>query len=102
RGSQRFSAYVRGPGGATPIRRLFSEFAGPCFAFRTFPLRRSRAALHAGWLPTSGLYLDRRPLSVVEKLLRSGGRLTSSRRPTFDDRPFCYFGVTFRESSRDE
>jgi hypothetical protein len=32
--------------------------------------------LHAGWLLASGLYLDGGPISAIEKLLRSGGRLT--------------------------
>ena len=29
---------VLGPAGAAPIRRLFSELSGACFAFRTLPL----------------------------------------------------------------
>jgi hypothetical protein len=55
---------------------IFSEFAHPCLAFRALPLWRCPCALHAGGLPTSGLHLGRWALSVVEKLLRSRGRLT--------------------------
>src|SRR5258708_19871757 len=77
--SQRFSPYVWDRTGATPIRRLFSEFAGACVAFRTLPLWRSPCALHTSGLPTSGLCLDRWPLSVVENLLRSKGRLSVDR-----------------------
>ena len=66
----------RGLKSGAPIRQIFSEFAHPCLAFRALPLWRCPCDLHAGGLPTSGLHLGRWALSVVEKLLRSRGRLT--------------------------
>jgi hypothetical protein len=45
--------------------------------FEHFRCGDARALLHAGGLPTSGLHLDRWPLPIVEKLLRSRRRLTA-------------------------
>jgi len=99
RGSWRRSAHVQERTGGTPICSLFSEFAGPRFAFRALPLRWSQCALRAGWLPTSGLYLDRRPLSPVEKLLCSRRGLKPIRQQTAALRDFNPAFVRFGSDS---